>query len=773
MSSPHFPSSDSDSSSPSSSSMDDIAEHGVGLSSPSLSLARRRMLDLVNRLHNTGVQIDIDLPQIAVIGQQSAGKSSLIESISGITLPRAAGTCTRCPTECRLSRSETPWKCIVELRFITDKNGQTLGQPRTEPFGDPILDKAEVEDRIRRAQRAILNPSKPYRSFLEDHDEDVTEVSFSTNYISLQISGPEIADLSFVDLPGLIASVSSRGGNDRDIAMVESLVSSYICKPSCVILLTVACETDFENQGAHNLTKQHDPHGKRTIGVLTKPDRIPHGDEESWLPLIRNEQETLENNWYCVKQPSSQDLKQGMTWEEARTREHEFFSLTPPWSELDPMYQKYLRTSNLVDRLSSILSDLISKRLPQIQIELENTIRKTRDGLHQLPKPPSSDPMGEVAGLLHVFIGELDKVLEGIPYDEGLLQVIRPAQERFRREIRNTAPDFRPFEDSSLRGRVPTLFADPVFLSNEDGFEDPSSSVEVAPVPIFINKVMDRALAARTRELPGHYPFVVQKSFIHEFTAKWAASAQVLCRFVHATLSQHVKALITLHFAQFGQGGLERNVMILVQDYMNQRAEAAQALIQKLIALEEGGPLTLNEHYLSDYQAKFLAHYRGAREQQQNPVLAQAIAAFKPDDAPNTDAYGNTLPPTGIAQVLSALAAIGLNGIHAEDLVKLLPPDRMDPALTIMADVRAYFQVAYKRIADNVPAAIDHELVRGVGRELLPTLYGGLGINGPEGMRICRELAQESPSVAGKREELMKRLERLETASRELMRVGL
>jgi hypothetical protein len=90
--------------------------------------------------------------------------------------------------------------------------------------------------------------------------------------------------------------------------------------------------------------------------------RIPRGDEESWLPLIRNEQETLENNWYCVKQPSSQDLKQGITWEEARTRENDFFALTPPWSELDPMYQKYLRTSNLVDRLSSILSDLISKR---------------------------------------------------------------------------------------------------------------------------------------------------------------------------------------------------------------------------------------------------------------------------------------------------------------------------------------------------------------------------------------------------------------------------
>lgn len=61
---------------------------GVGLSNPQLSQSRRRLLDLVNRLHSTGVQVDIDLPQIAVIGSQSAGKSSLIESISGITVSR-------------------------------------------------------------------------------------------------------------------------------------------------------------------------------------------------------------------------------------------------------------------------------------------------------------------------------------------------------------------------------------------------------------------------------------------------------------------------------------------------------------------------------------------------------------------------------------------------------------------------------------------------------------------------------------------------------------
>ncbi|KAL4247786.1 hypothetical protein AB1N83_014132, partial [Pleurotus pulmonarius] len=239
---------------------------GVGLANVRLNQSRRRLLDLLNKLFNTGVQADVDIPQIAVIGAQSAGKSSLIESISGITLPRAAGTCTRCPTECKLSSSATTWSCVVTLRFTTDVNGQTLGQPRTIIFGPAITDKSDVEERIRRAQRAILNPSTSYQTFLNGDDEDLpkSELTFSTNCVTLQISGPDVADLSFCDLPGLIASVGA-GGNSNDIQLVESLVTSYISKPSCVILLTVACETDFENQGAHQLAKKHDPHGKRTI----------------------------------------------------------------------------------------------------------------------------------------------------------------------------------------------------------------------------------------------------------------------------------------------------------------------------------------------------------------------------------------------------------------------------------------------------------------------------------------------------------------------------
>jgi Dynamin central region len=97
--------------------------------------------------------------------------------------------------------------------------------------------------------------------------------------------------------------------------------------------------------------------------VLTKPDRIPSGEAENWLAFIRGEKEPLANGWYAVKQPGSQALERGITWAEAREEEDRFFATESEWCDLDSIYHRYLRTSNLVARLSEILSDLISKRL--------------------------------------------------------------------------------------------------------------------------------------------------------------------------------------------------------------------------------------------------------------------------------------------------------------------------------------------------------------------------------------------------------------------------
>jgi hypothetical protein len=77
-------------------------------------------------------------------------------------------------------------------------------EPERIEFGDPIFEKSQVTDRIRRAQSAVLNPDKVSKFFLDASPDELDKrnLSFSSNSICLEISGKDVDDLSFVDLPG-------------------------------------------------------------------------------------------------------------------------------------------------------------------------------------------------------------------------------------------------------------------------------------------------------------------------------------------------------------------------------------------------------------------------------------------------------------------------------------------------------------------------------------------------------------------------------------------
>ena len=70
------------------------------------------VIDLCNQLRQLGVSSDIKLPTLATAGNQSSGKSSVVEAIAGIPLPRSSGTCTRCPTEVRMRQVAEAGLCL-------------------------------------------------------------------------------------------------------------------------------------------------------------------------------------------------------------------------------------------------------------------------------------------------------------------------------------------------------------------------------------------------------------------------------------------------------------------------------------------------------------------------------------------------------------------------------------------------------------------------------------------------------------------------------------
>lgn len=113
------------------------------------------------------------------------------------------------------------------MKIIYDNDGKPLGHPaRTEPFGGIMVDEKDVPERIRRAHRAILNPSTDRNLFLTRNEEDFPEreVEFTKNSVLLHVSGADIDDLSLCDLPGM---------KRYKVSSVYKLCSTTFNRPSC------------------------------------------------------------------------------------------------------------------------------------------------------------------------------------------------------------------------------------------------------------------------------------------------------------------------------------------------------------------------------------------------------------------------------------------------------------------------------------------------------------------------------------------------------------
>ncbi|KAG9102361.1 hypothetical protein FS749_004147 [Ceratobasidium sp. UAMH 11750] len=714
---------------------------------------RRELLDLVNRLRAMGLAAELELPQIACIGSQSVGKSSLIESISGIALPRAMGTCTRCPIECRLKHSDTEWTANVLLRFESGKDGYT-GSTKELKFGATMTSRDEVQERIRRAQLAILNPTIDSLSFLtSDENAQYQSRSFSQNCVIVELSGKQLSDLNFVDLPGLIANVSD-DRNIGDIQLVEKLVTSYISRPSCLILLTITCESDYENQGAGRLARKHDPNGRRTIGVLTKPDRIEHGSELPWISMIRGESNALRHGWFSVKQPSARQLEAGLSWEEARA----------------------LGCTNLIAHLGETLGKVILTRLPHICNEVDRLIDLNAKALATIPARSSLDPLAEVLQLLNEFTRDVSRHVVGDSRSgrAGLVQALVASARAFQDQLRGITPVFKPVsKNSSDKAWTST----PNFLPKGETWPLRSE----LGLTYWLEDIVELAEGARTRELPGEFPFAVKQELVVRTIDSWRVPVEEVFDRAQNIFFERLTALVDKHFGNHAYGGLRAAVMKIVVEKLEELKTATNQELKFLLKMESL-PFTLNSHYYLDYREKFLAHYK-YYQGEQNELVCKLR---EPPPSTSTSTQNQRSSGMGFAatlanqpetvdyveEALKNLRLAGLHGLKREDMVKLLPPDfSQETALEIMASVRAYYQVAYKRFADNVPLAIDQRFIHAFDETISVTLVAGLSISAPDARERCAAWLAESQAVARQRNELLDRKARLAGAKKELLEV--
>jgi len=488
----------------------------------------KELMNGMRFLRELGVEeLNVPLPIIVVVGDQSAGKSSAVEGLSELRVPRSGGTCTRCPLEINLTTDNNPdasWKCTVSLHTRYSHFGKTRGNqssslgpwilnkdaPKDFVF-EKIRDQKDLEESIKWAQIATLNPAvnpSEYQPYRDGRVSEGLQVHFSPNIVKLVISGPNLPNLSFIDLPGVI---NQHRDGEEVVQLVRNLVQSYIETENSLILLACSLEVDLDVSTAAGIVRNLDA-TSRCFCVLTKPDRLPTGKPDGTLELIlRNEKFEFGHGYFVTKQPSQEELEQGITHSIARVQERQFFELNEPWRSELSAFKGRFGTEQLQEALSQELTVAIFKSLPKTMNDVKVKIQDIDLRLQTLPEPPAEDSLRLVVDLLNKFKAEVELQMKGEYPDNKFMQHWGEKAENCRAQMFNLRPTLvvKTTDEQNRKVSVAQVREKAVTDSTKKDVmqidSDQESEVNT-PMPAFRKRYMgaqiNTPLAKRTRETP-------------------------------------------------------------------------------------------------------------------------------------------------------------------------------------------------------------------------------------------------------------------------------
>uniref|UniRef100_A0A671MM54 Uncharacterized protein n=1 Tax=Sinocyclocheilus anshuiensis TaxID=1608454 RepID=A0A671MM54_9TELE len=254
----------------------------------------RPCIDLVDSLRSLGLEKDLNLPAIAVIGDQSSGKSSVLEALSGVSLPRGTGIVTRCPLVLKLKKMKK------------DKNwhGLLSYKDQTNTLNDP----AEIENAVLYAQGVLAGNGE----------------GISHEMITLEIQSCDVPDLTLIDLPGIARVATANQPKDID-KQIKDLIEKLIQRQETISLVVVPANIDIATTEALQMASKVDLAGERTLGILTKPDLVDKGMEETVVRTVNNEVIPLKKGYMIVKCRGQNEINDKLDLVRALEKERHFF----------------------------------------------------------------------------------------------------------------------------------------------------------------------------------------------------------------------------------------------------------------------------------------------------------------------------------------------------------------------------------------------------------------------------------------------------------------
>ena len=284
------------------------------------------------------------ISQICVMGDQSCGKSSVLEALSGVPFPRGSGLVTRCPVRLIMRRSDGDWSATASTTLSS----------HTVKANSP----AELTAIISRLTDTLTKNSR----------------GFSTESIVVRLGSSESPDLTVVDLPGIVRTATS-GQDPKVIYEVNELIDTYLRQERTIILAVIPSNQDIATIDILERAQTVAPGGERTIGVLTKPDLIGPGNEEEVMAVLNNLRKPLRLGYIMVKNRSQAQVKQGISHKSALDNEELFFQNHKAFSCLD---KRFWGIKNLTSALTNLLVVRIQEQLAPMKRQVEVMLSKVR-----------------------------------------------------------------------------------------------------------------------------------------------------------------------------------------------------------------------------------------------------------------------------------------------------------------------------------------------------------------------------------------------------------
>ncbi|KAF3015151.1 hypothetical protein E8E15_003066 [Penicillium rubens] len=296
----------------------------------SLELADPALLEKIDKLFACNMGEYVSLPQLVVVGDQSCGKSSVLEALTKINFPRDSGLCTRFATH---------------IIFRRDTN----------------LVLREVHE--------AMNLSSC------DGDQKPT---FSNSVLQLEIRGPNESHLSVIDVPGIFNNTTSDRTTKNDIALVRNMVLSYMQNQRSIMLAVVPANADIATQEIIEMASEIDPEEGRTLRILTKPDLVDKGAEHKVIQLIHDGNANGQLGWILVRNLGQKQLQAGNV---DRDTEERMFYQHAPWNHVPP---GNYGVSALMACLQDLLTPHVRREFLSLRPEVTKRLKDSKDLLQSL-----------------------------------------------------------------------------------------------------------------------------------------------------------------------------------------------------------------------------------------------------------------------------------------------------------------------------------------------------------------------------------------------------